>query len=278
MVPGTQVLQGTNSWSFSMNNASSQTATNASITVQSGYAASRFQGVSSFPVTTSAPALAPGQALSLTLSSDITTAFQPGFDSARAMSPLTIATGGGTQTVHVAFTRTDASACPSNTPGFEGCSYKGDVATGIPGAAIVGFSAPTNLDQSERFNSNVQPDHVDWGMNDPILGKQYVVTVVIALPNQGAPYRYKPIVHLDLGASGAHGCGQDSCVGPTTSVTLPEPTLDGPTPGSGHVTFSVNQPFTWDEGGPIREATVGYSGMMRFADGGNDNSTSGNQS
>ena len=261
---GSQVLNGSRSWFFQVKNASTQSATHASISVQTGYPPSSFRGVNSVPVSTTMPSLDPGQQLELdlnALSSTIPVSFSPGFDSSRVMNPTDIPPGGATQSVQVAFTRTDSSACITNNPGMEGCSFGGDLDTGLAGAAVVGLDAPSNLNQSEGFSSSMRSDHATWGLNDPVLGKQYVVTLRISLPDRGVAYHYKPFVGLALSATGPHGCQQDSCVGPTTRVTLPDSTLDGPTAGAGQLAFSVDQPFMWDEGGPPRDNSVRYTGL-----------------
>ena len=263
-VAGSATVSGSRSWFFQIKNSSTQSATHASISVQTGYPVSSFRGVNSVPVSTTMPSLDPGQQLELdlnALSSTIPVSFSPGFDSSRSMDLGDIPRGGATQSVQIAFTRTDSSACITNTPGMEGCNFGGDLDTGLAGAAIVGLDRPSNLSQSEGFSSTMRSDHATWGLNDPVLGKQYVVTVRIALPDRGVAYHYKPFVGLALSATGPHGCQQDSCVGPTTHVTLPDSTLDGPTPGSGQLAFSVDQPFMWDQGGPPKDRSVRYSGL-----------------
>ena len=261
-VPGSEVLSGTRASSFVIRNTTNQTATNASISVQSGYPASRFDGVSSLPVSTSTATLGVSQELQLDLHSNIPIAFRSRFDSSRTMDPQAIPSGGGVQTVHVAFTRTDSSACITDTPGTEGCTWSGHLDTGLPGASIVGVSDPTNLDNSEGFNKTVQSTSVSWGLNDPILGKRYEVAVQISLPDRGRAYRYKPVISLALGAAGPHGCQQDQCPSPTTHVSLADPALDGATPGAGQAAFSVDQQVTWDEGGPPLQSGVIYTGLV----------------
>jgi hypothetical protein len=56
---------------------------------------------------------------------------------------------------------------------------------------------------------------------DPILGKKYVVTVLVSLPARAKSYHYKPMLSLQLGASGPRGCGDAmSAIGRATTVKL----------------------------------------------------------
>lgn len=260
-VSGSQTLQGSRAWFFQIQNSyGAGTATNASISVQSGYPASSFVGVTSFPVSTSTAVLGPNQALALSLNSSIPASFTSGFDSTRSMSPQVVPAGGGPVSVQVTFTRTDSTTCITNTPGFEGCNYSGTLQPGLNGATVLSLSGPLNLDQSEGFSSNVQPFGASWSLNDPILGKTYSLTVNLSLPDLGHAYVYKPFVNLDLTDSGPHGCEQDTCAGPSTTLTLADPTLDGGTLGRGQLTFSVDQSFMWDEGGPLPQTSLQYTG------------------
>jgi len=178
------------------------------------------------------------------------------------MTPTLIPAKGGTQSVKVTFKRTSSSACINNIPGDEGCNLKGDLGTGLAGAAITAVVAPKNLNQKEGFGSSFTASGASWNLNSPILGKQYTVVISIRLPKQSTSYHYKPEVDLNLSAAGGHGCGQDTCVGPTNAVTLPDATLDGPTPGAGKISFSVDQAFIWDEGGPPLQTSVSYGSMF----------------
>ena len=258
---GSEVLQGLRSWSVSIGERS-QAATNAAISIQSGYPASSLKG----PLSASAAVL--DQSLGLDLNSTIPVSFSPGFDSARSMSPAVIPAGGGQQSVQVTFRRTDASACVTNIPGLEGCRFEGNLPSGWAGAAIVAVAGPSNLNQKEVFSSNWQPSGANWYLGDPILGKTYTVTVTISLPDLGRSYVYKPFVGLSLDDSGPHGCPgpnelgtKDTCVGPTKRVTRPDATLDGATPGSGVATFSADQSFIWDLGGPRPGTKVSYDAL-----------------
>lgn len=264
-VSGTKVLHGTRSWSFGMSNENTVAATNASLSVESGYPASDFVGVTSFPVTASSATFGPNQTLGVDLNSTIGVAFSSGFNSSRAMTPTVIPAKGGQQSVKFTFKRTNSSACITNTPGLEGCSFGGNLATGLAGAAITAVVAPKNLTQKENFTSNFTASGANWNLNDPILGKQYAVTFLISLPKEASSYHYKPEVGLYLTSAGGHGCGGaggDTCVGPTNTVTLPDATLDGPTPGAGQITFSVDQAFIWDEGGPPLLTSVSYGALF----------------
>jgi hypothetical protein len=257
-VSGTKVLHGTWGWSFGMTNGT-MAATNASLSVESGYPASDFVGVTSFPVSTSAATFGPGQSLGVNLNSTIGASFSAGFNSSRAMTPTVIPAKGGKQSVKVTFTRTSTSECTN------GCDLQGGVSPGLAGAKILGLTRPSNLNQGELFSSTVSASGAQWDLNGPILNKKYAVTVQISLPKEGTSYHYKPEVDLSMGFPGGHGCGSqggDTCVGPTNMVTLPDATLDGPTPGAGQITFSVDQAFIWDEGGPPLQTDVNYGAMF----------------
>ncbi len=259
-IPGWAVLHGTRSWFFSMEAASALTATNASISVHTGYPKSNFPGVTSFPVSRSTTALNPGQTLSLGLNSTIGETFSAGFSSSRVMSPGVIPAAGGHQTVQVAFKRTTAVDCAA---GVASCGFNGNLVTGLAGASVQTVTAPSNLNQSEIFSSNVTGPGADWTVNNPILGKLYVVTVTIKLPARAHSYQYKPWLAIDLSGAGPHGCQVDPCTAlATTQVTLADPSLDGATPGAGRITFSAKQFFEWDEGGPPRNVQVRFSGLI----------------
>lgn len=254
-VSGTKVLHGTWGWSFGMQNGT-VAATNASLSVESGYPASDFVGVTSFPVSTSAATFGPGQSLGVNLNSTIGASFSAGFNSSRSMQPTVIPAKGGKQSVKVTFRRTSTTACTN------GCDYQGDLVPGLAGAKVLGLTRPSNLNQGELFGSTVTASGAHWDLNGPILNKTYVVTVQISLPKEGISYHYKPEVDMSMGFPGGHGCGGDTCVGPTSTVTLPDATLDGPTPGAGQITFSMDQAFIWDEGGPPLQTNVSYDPMF----------------
>lgn len=262
---GSEVLQGLRSWGLAIHNDQYDTvaATHALINVQSGYPASTLEG----PLSVSTAALGP-VVLGLDVNSTIPVTFIPGFDSTRAMSPEVIPAGGGSQLVQVTFTRTAASACQTNIPSEEGCGFEVVLGLdGLAGASIAAVTGPSNLDQGETFTSNLQPSSANWNMGDPILGKTYAMTATINLPDLGYAYAYKPSVMLTLGDSGPTGCHStsanslDTCAGPTMSVTLPDASLDGATPGAGKVTFSVDQSVIWDIGGPRPDTSVLYAGL-----------------
>ncbi|MHB8398327.1 MAG: hypothetical protein ACYDCI_05255 [Candidatus Limnocylindrales bacterium] len=132
------------------------------------------------------------------------------------------------------------------------------------------MAGPSNLNQQEGFSSGIDPSGANWNLNDPILGKTYTVTVTISLPDLGHSYVYKPSIALQLSqtGSGPSGChttsanSPDACVGPKSSVTVPDPSLNGATAGAGQVTLSVDQSVTWDLGGPGTVTEVRYTGLQ----------------
>jgi hypothetical protein len=111
--------------------------------------------------------------------------------------------------------------------------------------SFVAVNGPTNLDQGESFTWEVFPGPGLIGLAKLEFiqtGKTYVFSVVFDMPNAtGAAFAYRPGMHVYGDAGGTF-----TCVGcPGTSVTVPDPTLDGPTPGRGrgHVLRRRNRPF-----------------------------------
>ena len=269
---GSATLSGQRGWSFQLGNtyAGNGQATNAAISVSSGYGPSLFDAgcsgtaVGSFPYVSSQGVLAAGQSLSTDLCSTIPVTFAPGFDSGRSMTPLLIPAGGGQQSVAVTVALTDPAMCRTGG-GSPECGFGGQVlAAGPAGASVASITGPANLDQGESFQADPSSGPgVSWNLNGPVLSKRYTVTVVLNLPNLGSPYSFKPVVDLNLGDSGPHGCQVDVCGGPATSVSIADPTLDGPTAGSGRITFSADQSRLWDQGGPPTTTRVHYTGLQQ---------------
>ena len=260
---GAESVTGLRSWLFSLSNASGSPVTNASITVNGGYPASDFVPPASLPATASQAVLNPGQELDLNLRSTISTTFSTRFDSSRSVLPLLIPPGGAEQLVTVTATPVDAGTCRINPFGDTECALLGDLQTGLAGAAVVSVTAPANLDQGELFHaSSPAPGVATWVLNGPQLGKSYTFTVLLSLPDRDRPYVYKPWLNLDLTDAGPHGCLADPCIDPTSTISIPDATLDGSAPGSGSVTFSADQPSQWDTGGPPSTTGVHYSGVV----------------
>ena len=105
--------------------------------------------------------------------------------------------------------------------------------------SFVAVNGPTNLYQGESFTWDpdssgglMGPAHLDFIQT----GKTYVFSVVFDVPNPSdAAFTYRPGMHVYGNAGGTSTCV--GCLG--TSVTVPDPTLDGPAPGRGGATFSV---------------------------------------
>ena len=233
-VPASQTLNGVWSWFFVIDDLSVP-VTNPTVTVDSGYPVSAFPGglagATSFPVSLSQAGLIPGESFfpNANFVSNIPVTMSPGFDSSRSVSPRTIPVGGGHQQLTITIT-------PRTTLG----GYKVAIYNSVPGVSVSQVSGPVN-----------------W--NDLQAGTTYTIVYDLAVPNPfGVPFSYEPNVHVNGGVSSTRDC----CIGPTNAISFPDPTLDGGTPGRGHVTYSVEQTVdSWS----IDNATfleVSYGGLL----------------
>ena len=237
-------------WQFGIGNLQSgNTVTDPTISVASGYDASQlfpnFAGVpaSSLPIVATQPSLAPGTNLGLGLGSFIPAATTPGCDSSRSVTPATVPVGGGEQTFTFDITCFD--------PGVR--SVNGGVQQFLPGSTVVSFTPPSNLDQGEGLNA--PPDswfgapgdaHAGFGIGveNLVTGKQYTFTFVVDSPNPfGIPYAQTASIGMEEDSPQPSGCV--GCGGARASITVAEPTLDGPTHDAGQVTFSAGEPHVW---------------------------------
>ena len=208
--------------------------TNPTVTVDSGYPVSAFPGLSgatSFPVSISQPSLAPGQSFfpNANFISNIPVTMSPGFDSTRSVSPRIIPVGGGHQQLTVTIT-------PRTTLG----GYKVAIYNSVTGVSISQVSGPIN-----------------W--NGLQAGTTYTIVYDLTVPNPfGVPFSYEPNVHVNGGVNSSRSC----CVGPTNTVSFPDPTLDGGAAGRGRITYSVDQTVDrWStETGSFLE--ISYGGLL----------------
>jgi hypothetical protein len=243
-VSGSAVQIGGHGYFFSITNQSPNTVTNATVTMTSGWDLSYFPGISALPFTSTTSTLAPGQStdsldfsqLCCTL---VPSSFAEGFDSTRTMQPTQIGAGGGTQTVQVSLELTD--------PALAARIFSLSVSVRSPDWLIAGVtldsaSGPTNLDHGESLSPSSSPGlGADWSVLGPQLNKLYTFTYTLHVPNPfGVPFDFKPSIHIV-----ADPFATRTTVGPSTSVSVPVPSLDGATPGAGGVVFNVDQPVTW---------------------------------
>jgi hypothetical protein len=220
-------LAGTLNWFFVIDDFD-LSVTNPTITVDSGYPASAFTGLgaSSFPVTVTQASLDAGQSffsnpLAQFGVTTIPTTMTAGFDSSRSVTPAVVPVGGGDQQVTV-----------SVTPQTTGPDYKVSVGD-LPGVTVTADSGPSNLDQGETLDE--LPGEFD--LNNAVAGKTYTFTFTDSVPNPyGVPWTHKPFVFVNGGVENI-----SCCSGPSNSVDFADSTLDGGTPGRGHVTYSVDQ-------------------------------------
>src|ERR1019366_8891439 len=222
-------------------NRSPTTVTNATISVMSGYAPSLFDNVSAFPYTSTDPILASGQPYAVgnlwpkyTLPQNmIHVNYSLGFDSSRTVSPAVIPVGGTQQTLTITMTPVD-SRYLTTANGHVGFNLF--FRSNVPGVTVVSTTNPDNLNQGEQLQTPSNPPGLfQWQLGMPQLNKAYTFKAVLNVPNAtGAPFAYQPEVQID-GAT--QTIVADNVSGPAVTVT--DPTLDGNTPGSGSVTFSV---------------------------------------
>jgi hypothetical protein len=241
-VAATTTLTGYRSWIFFLGNYSQGPVT-PTVSVDSGYDPSLFcssnpptcDPLSSFPRTNTGPSLLTGQEWHVPdLLSSVSTTFTPGFDSARAMNPLVIPAGGAEQTVTVTLRAADP-----NIENLYVFPY-----SPVPGASIVTVNGPANLNQGESFTWESLPPGGQASIRNIQTGKTYVLTIVLDVPNPfGAAFTHRPETDVAGELRGTTTC--QGCLG--TSVTIPDPTLDGPATGRGGATFSVAEPgHSWD--------------------------------
>jgi hypothetical protein len=235
------VQAGFRTWYSFLWNRSPTTVTNATISVMSGYAPSLFDNVSAFPYTSTDPILASGQPYAAgnlwpkyTLPQNmIHVNYSLGFDSSRTVSPAVIPVGGTQQTLTITMTPVD-SRYLTTANGHVGFNLF--FRSNVPGVTVVSTTNPDNLNQGEQLQTPSNPPGLfQWQLGMPQLNKAYTFKAVLNVPNAtGAPFAYQPEVQID-GAT--QTIVADNVSGPAVTVT--DPTLDGNTPGSGSVTFSV---------------------------------------
>lgn len=229
-------------WGLNMQNFQQDAITSPMESLASGYDPSQFFDSNGVPATAlpfvfSQDSLQPGNNFASFVQSSLPATLVPGCDTTRSISPLSVPTGGGQQTVTVTFRCTDSGIT--------------DVAANfglqLPGATLIEFDPPSNLDEGEELFGPSPPSPAGFfGLNlqNIVTGKTYTATFVLQVPNPyGIPFADKPMLKVVEDSPQPTGCF--GCGGPTTSVTLPVASLDGPTAGAGSVTFSAAEPHVW---------------------------------
>lgn len=238
-------LDGSRSWGFNLNNQTTSSLGNPTISVASGFNPAQLVApgpggggpLTSLPFVTTQPTLAPGQGMGSNLNGpQVPVTFAPGYDSSRTVTPRQVPSGGGHQTVAASVTFRD--------PALAGGSIGVFINAGDPGVTLLTQANPPNLDQGETVGTGpAGGPFANWNLNGAIVGKTYTFTAVINTANPGS----SPIDHnVQLGIFGSalnspicpEGC-------PQSALTIADPALDGTLAGSGAVTFSVAGGTVW---------------------------------
>jgi hypothetical protein len=246
-------LAGNLGWGFGISNGRSpNTVTTPEISVASAYDPSLFSEneapIASFPVTLSQPELAPQSGFGLNLSSSLPASLQMGCDTARSLSPALVPPGGIQQTITFTLRCFDPNVfdVQGGLNLFAPCNNLDSLCAGPTSFTFVSFLRPQNLDQGEQWNDSTGDGNVNLGFDlaNLVIGKQYSFSLVVQTPN---PFTlstvWAPAINVRENVRQSSTCS--GCGAPTSSVTIPVPSLDGPTPASGAVTFSTGESHVW---------------------------------
>ena len=263
-------FEGHLAWNFHLANddPSNPVVTAPEISVASGYDASLFfaKGPSfpttSFPFVVSQPSLAPYSGFGLGLGSSLPASMQVGCDTARSVDPPVVPPGGEQQTITFTIRCVDPNVHSVNggMDLFPPCGNGDALCTGPTSFTVVSVVPPQNLDQGEQWDDFVvdQPVHLGFDLGNLVAGKQYTVALVVQTPNPfDVPIVWTPGMGLSEYVTQPSSCSV--CSVPTSSLTIPVPSLDGPSPNAGAVTFSTGEPHTWDMN-VVDQRDVGYGG------------------
>ncbi|MBI4330198.1 MAG: hypothetical protein HY673_02815 [Chloroflexi bacterium] len=187
------VLSGKRGWRFDLQNTdgSPVPVTNATIRVESSLNPTLFPDIVSFPAIESTASLAPGQTLAgpRMENSNLPASFTPGYAASRAMNPMLVPPGGGSQTVTVRV-----------RPVYPRYDYpRAHIVVGIAGdvtsTSNPDLSAGETLDMSPTPPSN----GAVWMLHGAKIGKDYVFTAVLQVNNGSVnPLLHKPIVTVEM--------------------------------------------------------------------------------
>jgi hypothetical protein len=270
-------LAGTLGWTIDLNNQSQGIAvTNPAITVNSGWSASHFPGLTSpsrecppitragstFPFTWTEPALSGqpgvpgpcGPSDQMNVNSDMSftdlpVLFNSGFDSSRTVDTTVIRPRGSQSvTVRVTTRATMYGTAPAqifvniSPPGF---FASGQVVTSTSNPSGVGPCPQSDPGTSPCLQQSPTPGQAFWILNRPVLGSEYDFGAVLTRTDPGStPVRSLP----DVRVGGHPHASPPDIVYPEssgTSVRITDASLDGPLPGSGAIDFRVDQSATW---------------------------------
>lgn len=232
-VAGGATVTGNPAWALFMGNHTASPVTDPTFTVSSGLDPALFNSLptATFPTSCSAPSLGgDGQRLAWgneLAATGIQSTFALGYDASWSASQ--VPAGGGDVTVAFSITFTNPRFVQ---PGiFIGLSGPG---------TIVSMASPANANQGE----NTSAGGGVWTLYNGQLNKTYVFSAVVHVDNPAAtPLAYAPGAQL-YGGSTNSSCSVCGVTG--SSVSVPEPLLDGSQPNSGAFTFSIDQTgSTW---------------------------------
>ncbi len=228
-VSGSATVTGTPGWALWMANHTASAVNDPTITVSSGLDPSLFSGLPTptFPASCTAPSLGgDGDRLAWSdgelAATGIQSTFTLGYDSSWTASQ--VPAGGGDVTLAFSITFVNPQFVQ---PGiFINLSGPG---------TVVSMASPTNADLGE----DVSAGGGVWTLYNGQLDKTYVFTATVHVDNPTAgPLTYAPGAQL----YGGNTSGTCVVCGPSgSSVSVPEPRLDGNQPGSGSFTFSIDQ-------------------------------------
>lgn len=264
-VPGDASVSSYFNWYFDLADQQDPSVASPDITIDSGLDPAVFDGglpTPTFPTSCGFPTVAAGRSVAFSLQAPgAQISFDPGFDSTRTVSPATVPAGGGDVTITDTVTVTNPQQAG---PGSSLSVLIPEIPDG-PGVTLVSQGDPTNLDNGEVVYHCVV---ADCPLPNGVPPATY--TLENAQPNK--PYTFVTVVHVanpppyDSGATpvdwpwlpavAVNSTPNSQCVigctdpRPTGSTqTLSVPSLDGSTPGSGSVTFSVGTTAdTWQVG------------------------------
>ena len=244
-VSGSAVRQGNPMWYPFMANDSTTTVTNPTFTISGGVDPAVFEGglpTPTLPSPCGLPSLAPGAAMGMEppflVAYGLQQSYHLGFGSSRTVTPDWVPAGGGNVTVQLSITMTDPAIVADNP--F--LTLNALQTEGPPvGITVVSTTDPANLNQGETIISP-SPGSSSWQLSGMQLNKTYVFTAVLHVdgPTFMAPVGASDAQITTDVASTPTGCS-GACTGPGPSVSIPVSGLDGSTPGSGQITFSVDQ-------------------------------------
>jgi len=197
--------------------------------------------------------LDPQSGFGVHVDSSLPASMQIGCDTARSVTPSIVPPGGTLQTIIVTIRCADPAVQSVNAgmDVFPPCDNLDALCPLNPGLiAFVSVVPPSNLNQGEQWNyftdDESVPEHFGYNLANLITGKQYTLSLVVQTPNPyPVPITWTPFMGIsEQLASQSNSCSV--CSVPTASLTIPVPSLDGPTQNAGAVTFSAGEPHIWN--------------------------------